>query len=464
MRFYFRSRPTFRGGVHPFEGKELSKDAPIREILPQGELVYPMSQHIGAPAVPVVKKGERVLSGQMIGQAGGFMSAHVHASVSGTVKAVEPRLVPNGTKVMSVVVENDGLYEETEPIATGQTEEKAMIRDIIRSAGIVGMGGACFPTHVKLTPKDDAAIDCVILNGAECEPYLTSDYRRMLETPEAIVGGLKILLTLFENARGIIAVEDNKQDCVKALREAAAGEERVEIKTVLTKYPQGGERTLIYAVTGRKINSDMLPLDAGCIVSNIDTVYEINRAYHERKPLTSRVVTVTGDAIKNPGNFLVPLGISHRELVEAAGGFVDGIELPEKIISGGPMMGFAMYTLDVPVIKGSSAILALKKDPVSEAARWETNCINCGRCAAVCPGRVIPSRLADFAAAKDRKMFEKYNGMECCECGCCSFVCPAKRNLTQAIKTYRRDILAYRKAEKIKAEASASQKEGEKHE
>jgi len=436
---------TFLGGVHPRDGKELSKDAQVIEVLPQGDLVYPLSQHIGAPANPIVKKGDRVLVGQLIGEAEGFVSANIHASVSGTVKAIEPRTVANGSKIMSVIVENDGLYEEAPLLETTETEEKEQILDLIRQAGIVGMGGAGFPTHVKLAPKDASAIEYIIVNGAECEPYLTSDYRRMLDTPELIVEGLELVLKLFINAKGIIAVEDNKKDCIKKLTAAAAENSRIEVVTVKTKYPQGGERALIFATTGRKINSDMLPSDVGCIVNNLDTIYEIRRAVVERKPLISRLVTLTGDAVVNPANFLVRLGTNHQEVAEAAGGFHCE---PEKIISGGPMMGVAMYTLDVPVTKGSSAILAMKEDEVAKAQQQETNCINCGRCVSGCPGRVIPSRLADFAKQRNREMFEKYQGMECCECGCCSYICPAKRNLTQAIKTYRREILALRKMKK----------------
>lgn len=438
---------TFKGGVHPWDGKELAKDVPVRDLEAGTELVYPMSQHIGAPAAPCVKKGDRVLKGQCIGEAAGFMSANIHASVSGKVKAVEERLTAGGTKVMSVVVTNDGEYEEASLLETTETGEKEKIRDLIRQAGVVGMGGATFPVHVKLTPKADDAIEYVILNGAECEPYLTSDYRRMLDDAEKIVRGLEIMLVLFEQAKGIIAIEDNKPDCIRRMEEAANGHDRITVVSVKTKYPQGGERTLIYATTGRKINSDMLPSDVGCIVNNVNTAYEVYRAVDERRPLTERLFTVTGDASAAPGNFLVPLGMSHSEVAEQAGGFLSE---PQKLISGGPMMGVAMYTLDVPVTKGTGSILAYREDPVTQAERLKTNCINCGRCVQVCPGRVIPSRLADFAIQKNRAMFEKYYGMECCECGCCSFICPAKRDLTQSIKTYRREILALRRAERAK--------------
>ncbi len=310
----------------------------------------------------------------------------------------------------------------------------------IREAGIVGMGGAGFPTHVKLSPKEPDKIDYVIANCAECEPYLTSDYRRMLEEPEKLIGGLKIILRLFENAHGILAVEDNKPDCIDLLRKLTKDESQISVKALKTKYPQGAERQLIYAATGRKINSSMLPADAGCVVNNVDTVVAVYRAIAEGHPLTERIVTVTGDAIADPRNFRVPIGTSYSELIEAVGGFK---EQPEKVICGGPMMGFAMFEWNVPTTKTSTALLALTRDEVS--AMEPGPCINCGRCVEVCPGRVIPSRLADYAEHFDEEAFLKNDGMECCECGCCSFICPAKRPLTQEIKAMRKIQLAKRK-------------------
>lgn len=436
---------TFKGGVHPYDGKDLSKDKAITSYLPKGELVYPLNQHIGTPAVPVVKKGDRVLVGQVIAKAEGFVSANIHSSVSGTVKSIEPRMTISGMKAQSIVVENDNEYEEIDFSAHVKPLEKMTkeeIRTAIQEAGIVGQGGAGFPTHVKLTPKNENEIDKIIINCAECEPYITCDYRRMIESPEQVVAGLKVILTLFPKAQGIFAVEDNKKDAVKKLQDAikAAGENRMEVKLLKTKYPQGAERQLIYATTGRAINSSMLPADANCIVQNVETVVSIYRAIYEGKPVYERPLTVTGDAVKEPANLLVRTGTSSRELVEAVGGF---LQEPEKVISGGPMMGVAIATLDVPCTKTSSALLCFKKDPVGETK--ETACINCGRCVQVCPGRIIPARLAEFARHGDLERFEKYNGVECCECGCCSFVCPAKRHLAQAIKTMRKTALANRR-------------------
>lgn len=436
------ARLTFTGGIHPYDGKDLSKGKPIREVLPKGDLVYPLSQHIGAPAQPIVKKGDHVLTGQKIAEAGGFVSAPVYASVSGTVKAIEPRRVVTGDNVMSIVIENDGLYEEVEwppvkPFEELTREEKITM---IREAGIVGMGGAGFPTAVKLSPKEPDKIQYVIVNCAECEPYLTSDYRKMLEEPEYLIGGLKVSLSLFKNARGILAVEDNKPDCITRLKHLTKDESKITVKALKTKYPQGAERQLIYATTGRAINSSMLPADAGCVVNNVDTVIAIYHAVMEGKPLMYRIVTVTGDAIAQPQNFRVRIGTNYHELVEEAGGFK---EQPEKIVSGGPMMGFGIFDLDVPTTKTSSALLCMTKDEV--AAMEPTACINCGKCVEVCPGRVVPRKLADYAEHYDEEAFVKNNGMECCECGCCSYICPAKRPLTQVIKSMRKMQLAKKK-------------------
>lgn len=436
------ARLTFKGGIHPYDGKALSKDKPIRTVLPKGDLVYPLSQHIGAPAVPAVKKGDHVLAGQMIAEAGGFVSAPIHASVSGTVKAIEPRLTVTGDLVKAIVIENDGEYREIDWPERKPLKElsSAEILEMIKNAGIVGMGGAGFPTHVKLSPKEPEKIDYIIANCAECEPYLTSDYRRMIEEPEKIVKGLQAAIKIFPHAKGIIAVEDNKKDAIALLKDAAKEDSNIEVMELKTKYPQGAERQLIYATTGRQINSSMLPADAGCVVNNCDTIYAIYQAVYRGRPLMHRIVTVTGDAIANPQNFRVCTGTIYGELIDEAGGFK---EQPEKIVSGGPMMGFGLYTLEVPTTKTSSALLCLTKDEV--AANEPTACINCGRCVSMCPGRVLPSRLADFAERHDEENFLKLNGMECCECGCCSFVCPAKRPLTQYIKSMRRMILANRK-------------------
>ena len=433
---------TFKGGVHPYDGKDLAKDQPIRRIKPKEILVYPLSQHIGAPASPIVAVGDTVLRGQKIAETGGFVSAPVFASVSGTVKAIEPRHVATGDLVNSIIIENDGEMKETDfhGVEDVASLSKEQIIEKVKEAGVVGMGGAGFPTHVKLSPKEPDKIEFIIANCAECEPYLTADYRRMLENPEELIGGMKIVLRLFDHAKGILGVEDNKPDCIQKLKELTKDEERIEVMPLKTKYPQGGERQLIYATTGRAINSKMLPADAGCIVDNVETLVAINRAVKEGKPVMDRIFTVTGDAVANPGNFEYCIGMSYAEILEEAGGFKEN---PEKMISGGPMMGFAVFSLEIPTTKTSSSLLCLKKDDVS--ASEVTACINCGRCVSVCPEQIVPSRLAKMSQFHDSESFEKWNGMECIECGSCSYICPAHRPLAQYIKTMKKQILAERR-------------------
>ncbi len=431
---------TFKGGTHPYEGKELSMDNPIQVVMPKDELVFPMSQHIGAPAKPTVSVGDAVKMGQIIGEAGGLISANIVSSVSGKVTKIEQRLTGSGAKANCVVIENDGEYEAVEGFGEERDYtalSKEEIRQIIKDAGIVGMGGAGFPTNVKVTPKNEDQIDYVIINGAECEPYLTSDYRLMLEKPEQLIMGLKVLLRLFDNAKGIIAIEDNKPEAISKLSYLTQDEPLISVKALKTKYPQGAERQVIYVTTGRKIYSKMLPADAGCVVDNVQTVLAVYDAVCRSIPSISRVMTLTGDAMAKPQNYEVKFGMSHAELLEEAGGLVDGGA--EKIISGGPMMGMAMYDLNVPITKTSSSILAMSKDEV--AACEPTNCIRCGRCATVCPSHLVPQKMAEAAERSDLELFQKLNGMECYECGTCTYVCPAKRRLTQSFKQARRAVM-----------------------
>ena len=387
----------------------------------------------------MVAVGDKVLKGQKIAEAGGFVSSPIYASASGTVKAIEPHRVAVGDMVNSIVIENDGAFEEVEytPCEDVTALSKEEIVNKVKEAGVVGMGGAGFPTHVKLSPKEPEKIEYVIANCAECEPYLTADYRRMLEDPEELIGGMKIILQLFDHAKGVLGIEDNKPDCIEKLTELVKDEPRIEVCPLQTKYPQGGERQLIYAVTGRAINSKMLPADAGCIVDNVETIIAVYRAVKLGRPVTNRISTITGDAIANPGNFLYSIGTSYAELVEAAGGFKTQ---PEKIISGGPMMGFAMFSLDIPTTKTSSSLLCLSKDEVSKVE--PSACINCGRCVEACPEQLIPSRLAKFSNNGLAEAFESWHGLECVECGSCSFVCPARRQLAQSIKTMKKQVLA----------------------
>ena len=421
-----------------------------------GEMVYPLSQHIGAPAKAIVKVGDEVLVGQKIAEAGGFISAVVVSSVSGKVKKIEPRVTAGGAKSISIVIENDGQYTAVEGLGEDRDATKLSkqeIRDIVREAGIVGLGGAGFPTNVKLTPKDESKIDYIIVNGAECEPYLTCDYRMMIEEPERLIGGIKVMLQLFENAKAVIGVENNKPKAIEKLRALVKDEPKITVEPLRTKYPQGGERSLIYAVTGREINSSMLPADAGCVVDNVNTVMAIYDAVCKRTPILERVITITGDAIKEPQNFKVRTGMNYNDIIEAAGGFKAD---PKKILSGGPMMGQAMYTTDVPVTKNSSSLTCFLEDEVEKNP--ESPCIRCGRCGEVCPEFLVPVLMMKSCMNGDSAGYEKLYGMECIECGSCSYICPARRPLTQAFKQMKRRIGEERR-QKAAAEKAASGKE-----
>ena len=421
-----------------------------------GEMVYPLSQHIGAPAKAIVKVGDEVLVGQKIAEAGGFISAVVVSSVSGKVKKIEPRVTAGGAKSISIVIENDGQYTAVEGLGEDRDATKLSkqeIRDIVREAGIVGLGGAGFPTNVKLTPKDESKIDYIIVNGAECEPYLTCDYRMMIEEPERLIGGIKVMLQLFENAKAGIGVESNKPKAIEKLRALVKDEPKISVEALRTKYPQGGERSLIYAVTGREINSSMLPADAGCVVDNVNTVMAIYDAVCKRTPILERVITITGDAIKEPQNFKVRTGMNYNDIIEAAGGFKAD---PKKILSGGPMMGQAMYTTDVPVTKNSSSLTCFLEDEVEKNP--ESPCIRCGRCGEVCPEFLVPVLMMKSCMNGDSAGYEKLYGMECIECGSCSYICPARRPLTQAFKQMKRRIGEERR-QKAAAEKAASGKE-----
>ena len=437
----------YYGGVHPSERKEFSEHIALKKFPDPKTVVISMSQHLGAPANPIVQVGDTVKVGQKIGEAAGFISAPVHSSVSGTVVAVEPRMHgTRGSEVMAVVIESDGkntLHESVQPHGDLDNLTPDEIIDIIREAGIVGMGGAGFPTHVKLSPKEPEKIEYIIANCAECEPYLTADYRRMIENPEDLVAGMKIILQLFDHAKGVFGVENNKPDAIAKLKELIKDEPRMEVCELLTKYPQGGERQLIYAVTGREINSKMLPADAGCIVDNVETMIAIKHAVKDGVPVMKRIATITGDAITTPSNFLYSMGTPYEQLVEAAGGFK---VQPQKLVSGGPMMGFAIFGLDVPTTKTTSSLLCLGKDEVAEFEPLA--CISCGRCVEACPEKLIPSRLAKFSEHGQKDEFERWHGLECIECGSCSYVCPSRRQVAQSVKTMKKLVLADKRKKK----------------
>ncbi|SHE67992.1 electron transport complex subunit RsxC [Alkalibacter saccharofermentans] len=431
---------TFRGGIHPPYRKELTKDKPLKSISPPETVVIPMSLHIGAPCNPIVKKGDLVKKGQKIGEASGFVSAPIHASVSGQVVAVEPRLHPNGQKVMSVVIKNDmeeTLSEEVQPKGEVDSLSPQEIKDIILGAGIVGLGGATFPTHVKLSPPPDKKIDYVVINAAECEPYLTTDDHLMRDFPEKIVYGLKAMMKVLSVEKGYIGIEDNKPEAIEAIYNAIDDKNQIEVYSLHTKYPQGSEKQLITAVTGREVPSGALPMDAGVVVTNVGTAYAVSDAIRTGMPLIERVVTVTGSAIKDPQTLVAKIGTSVNHLIEECGGFS---EEPAKIINGGPMMGVAQFSTDIPVIKATSGILCLNK---ADAFIPEpSQCIRCGKCVGVCPVKLLPLYLSAYSLKGDFEKCKSYNALDCIECGSCSFICPAKLTLVSSIRVAKREIIA----------------------
>lgn len=443
---------TFRGGVHPKGHKELSRQIPLKPFDPKGDIVLPLGQGIGKPAKPLVKKDDVVLTGQIIAEADGFISSNVASSCSGKVKGIEKRRTISGASVDCIIIENDGLYTPVEGMGVqtdpGElTNEQIVAR--VKNAGIIGLGGAGFPTHVKLAPKDPSAIRFIIANGAECEPYLTCNDQLMRTEAEGIIEGLKIILRLFPNAKGVIAIEDNKSEAIAAMSEAAVrmnADNRIEVLPLKTKYPQGGERSLIQVIAGVDFPVSKLPADVGCIVDNVGTIYAVWRAVAFNEPLFTHVLTVSGEAVVQPANFIVRDGTMVSELVEACGGIREGVTL-KKILAGGPMMGFAMSSLDVPVVKTTNAVTLLAEDGVEKAEAQMTNCLHCGRCTTVCPQGLLPQLMADAVHVGDLERYEKkLYGLECISCGSCTYVCPAKRPLTQIFKQTKAEIMAIRRA------------------
>ena len=441
---------TFRGGVHPEEHKELSREARLRLFNPKGEMVFPLQQHIGKPAKPLVNKGDKVLVGQRIAEADGMISSHIYSSCSGTVKAIEKRRVLTGDRAECIVIDNDGEFTPAADYSQRDQAENLSVNEIIQrvqDAGVVGLGGAGFPTHVKLRPKTPEAIEYVIANGAECEPYLTCNDQLMRTQAPAIVEGLELVLRLFPNAEGLICIEDNKPEAIHAMELAAGGKTRISVHTMITKYPQGGERSLIQAATGIDFPISKLPADVGCVVQNVGTLYAIQRAVLYHEPLFSQCFTVTGEAVAEPGNFMVRVGTSYAELLAECGGIKPGVQA-RKALAGGPMMGIAMGSLEVPIQKQNNGLTLLAEDPVEEAEKMMTACLRCGRCTTVCPVGLMPQLMADAAIAGDLERYEKkLYGLECIQCGSCTVACPAKRPLMQTFKQAKAEINARKKRE-----------------
>ena len=450
-------KKSFHGGVHPAEGingKEVNRLNAIRELEAPPRVIIPLQQNIGAPAKVNVSKGDRVRIGQVIGVAGGFVSAPVHASVSGTVVDIRDCMLANGKMAPAVVIDND--YEdewiELTPSDHPESLSAAELQQIVRDAGIVGLGGATFPTAVKLTPGAGKTIEKLIINGSECEPYLCADHRLMLEHAADIIDGIRLMMLALNVPETAIGVEDNKQDAIDLLKAAAQNVEGVQVIALPARYPQGGEKQLIYALTGRQVPNGALPLDVGCVVCNVGTVYAIDRAIREGRPLIDRVVTV-GGIVNNPGNFLARIGTTVEYLVQAAGGFRPGMK---QFIYGGPMMGMSIARTDIPVTKGCSGILALDI-PAMESR--ESPCIRCGRCMRACPMKLNPTKIDANIRLDHYDEAEKLGVMNCLECGACTYVCPAKRSLTQNCRVGKTVIAKRRKIAAAKAAEQKAQEE-----
>jgi electron transport complex protein RnfC len=424
-------RKSFRGGVHPPEQKSWTEEKPIEDVPLPERVILPLQQHIGAPAEPVVEKGEKVKKGQVIGKPSKFISLPVHASISGTVVSVSKQPHPLGMDLLAIEIESDGedSWKQTpaeENITNLSAEDK---KKRILDAGIAGMGGATFPTHVKLTPPPEKPIDTLIINGVECEPYLTSDHRLMLENADEILAGARIMADILKTQKIIFGIEENKQDAIRLFRKKTQRFKTVSVISFPVKYPQGGEKQLIKAATGLEVPAGGLPMDIGCVVQNMGTAFAVFQAVTRQYPLIERIVTVTGTGINTPKNLRVRIGTPVSDLIAFCDGYTsDNI----KLISGGPMMGISQWTDAVPVIKGTSGILVMKSSDMEIPE--ELPCISCARCVDICPMQLTPNQIATFVE------YEKFDGakknrlFDCIECGSCSFICPAKRHLVQYIK------------------------------
>lgn len=426
----------FKGGIKLHDFKEISKDKEIEELPPPEKVVIPLSQHTGIPSKPVVKKGDVVLKGQVIGENAGFISSAVHSSISGTVTGIENYPVLAGRTSPSVIIENDGKDESIEYTKRDWKQlTPEEIVSIVRDSGIVGMGGAAFPSSVKLTIPPGKKAECVLLNGCECEPFLTADYRVMKEKTETVVEGLLIICKALGVNKGYIGIESNKRNLIPLLSSAInkLTDTPLEIKVLPERYPQGSEKHLIKSVLNREVPSGGLPIDVGCVVFNVQTALAIREAVCEGKPLIERVLTVTG-LVKNPKNLLVRIGTPVSKVLEYCGAEIkEGV----KIILGGPMMGIQIHTTDIPVMKGTSGILLLPEEDLPEEI---APCIRCGKCVDACPMRLVPAELGKYAENKMWNRCMELGVSDCIECGCCSYICPAKRPLVDLFKWAKTEI------------------------
>lgn len=423
---------TFRGGVHPQGNKSYTMEKAIEMMPVPQKVVIPVSQHIGAPGVPVVKVGDLVKKGQLIAYNDTFVTSSIHASTSGKVTDIGVYLSSYKEKSLAVVIESDGLDEWIEGLPMQREWEKldiGEIHQIVRDSGIVGLGGANYPSHIKISYGPEKKIDTFLLNGSECEPYLTGDYRVMVEYTDRLVEGMKIAMKSLNVKRGIVGIEDNKPEAIRVIKEALKGTD-IEVVAMPTKYPQGAERMIIKVLTEREIPSGKRHSDIGVVGMNVCTIYSVANAVINGIPLIERVVTVAGDAVTEPKNVMVRIGTSFKDVLDFCGGLS---KTPEKVINGGPMMGYAQGSLEVPVVKGVSGILALTKAELADSK--DEACIRCGRCVEVCPIGLIPSMLSTLGKnGKYEEAKEKYGLLNCIECGSCAYVCPANRNVVQYIR------------------------------
>lgn len=430
---------TFKNGVHPPDRKEFAAEAAIEVLPTPKEVVLPVQQHVGAPCENLTKNRQEVTCGEIVGKAEAFVSAPIHATVNGKTAMPKSVTLPNGRHMLGIVIkaegeqlEGDALYQDVfggDWPTTGLEQYKPdQIVDAVKNAGIVGQGGAAFPTFIKMLRNDEKPIDTLLLNGCECEPYLTADYRMMVEAPAPIITGALLAARACGAKNVVIAVEDNKPLAIETLKKAAAGTD-VKIAELHTKYPQGGEKQTVKAALDRDIPTGGLPLDVGVVVINVGTAAAVARAVTRGKALTHRVITVSGAGINTPKNILAPVGVTYQELIDFAGGLKPNAA---RIVAGGPMMGFAFGNLDAPVTKGTSGITILTEEDVAKSD--ETNCVRCGRCVDVCPMDLVPTRLALASRGEQWDLAKKYYIMSCMECGCCAFVCPASIPLVQLIR------------------------------
>lgn len=433
---------TFKGGIHLSGYKEGTQGSPIVVAQIPSTVYLPVSQHIGAPCAPLVQVGDEVKKGQKIAEGKGFVTAPIHASVSGKVIAIEKRPHPGGNFVNCIVIENDFKEEWADTVKPNpHTEELSPeeIRKIIFEAGIVGLGGATFPAHVKLAPVEGKKADYIILNGVECEPYITADHRLMVEKPERVVAGLKYIMKSTGCEQGVIAIEENKPDAIALFTRILAQEQQIRVQVLKEKYPQGSEKHLIYACTQREVPVGGLPLDAGVVVHNVGTAAAIADAVELGIPLIERILTLSGDGVQKPANYLVRLGTLFSSLIEESGGYVGEVD---KIIAGGLMMGKTVFTPDVPVIKGSSGIVVLKKTVTKKEK--EFNCVRCAKCVDACPLFLEPTTIVKLAKRGLWKDAEEQNAFSCIECGSCVYVCPARIPLVQYLRRAKQEIAAMR--------------------